>query len=588
LRGLRRVSALDDVRLTLVESTEDVEDFLRWLGERRPILGVDSETTGLSLAKDRLRLVQFGDATSGWAIPHRDWRGLIRHVLEQYEGKMVLQHAKFDAGMFIRDGLPFPWERVHDTMIMNFLVDSLGPKSLKSSAARYVDPKAATGQRELMAAMAKHRWTWATVPIELPLYWGYAAMDTVLSARLAEEHWQNIQPYRAAYDLELACERVLCDMELRGVRVDVPYCINQRDDLHQELEAILDRLGDLNPNSTAQIVAALQATGVKLTKRTEKGNLSVDDEVLSEIAETNQTAADILAARTAQKLISSYFDNFLEYHEDGILHPHINQLAAKTGRMSVTEPALQTIPRKASVRDAFIPREGNVLLLIDYDNQELRVAADVSRDEAMIAAFERGEDLHTNTARALYGTDECVHDADLKCKHRTRAKNGMFAWAYGAGPPKFAATVKMELHEAEAVFATLRRVYPGMARAMQNVTRAVRARADKTGYGWIALQDGRHLRVSADKAYVGFNARIQGGCAVVLKQGLVDLDAAGLGEFVVLPVHDEFVLDVPADQVDEVRMAAEATLTRPEFVVPLTVSSKIVNRWGDAYRKEAA
>jgi DNA polymerase-1 len=574
------MSLLDEVQLTLVETTEDVENFLRWLGERRPILGVDSETTGLSLAKDRLRLAQFGDAMSGWAIPHRDWRGLTRHVLERYEGKMAFQHAKFDAGFFIRDGLPFDWSRVHDTLIMNFLVDSLGPKSLKAAAARYVDPAARAGENELKAAMVKNHWTYATVPIDFPPYWGYSALDAVLTARLAEVQWLKVQQYREAYDLELACERVLCNMELRGVRIDVEYCETQLTELTEQLESVRERLGDLNPNAPEQVIRALSATGVVLTKRTDKGNLSVDDDVLGKLAETNKLAADILEARTLQKLISAYFENFLAFHDEGTLHPHINQLQAKTGRMSVTEPALQQVPRKALVRDAFVPRDNHVLLLIDYDNQELRVAAGVSGDEAMIAAFERGEDLHWNNAHALYGPEATR-------KQRSRAKNGMFSWAYGAGAPKFATTVGVDLEEAEAIFKTLRVTYPGMHQSMQLATRAVRSRADADGYGYVILPDGRHLRVRADKAYIGFNARIQGGCAVVLKQGLVDLDAAGLADFLVLPVHDEVVMDVPADIVDDVSLKAQEVLRRDDFRVPLTVSAKTVQRWGDPYREAA-
>ncbi len=574
------MSSLTDVQLTLVEDTSDVEAFLRWLGERRPILGVDSETTGLSLAKDRLRLVQFGDAMSGWAVPHRDWRGLTRHVLERYEGKMVLQHAKFDAGFFQRDGLPFRWENVHDTMIMNFLHDSLGPKSLKPAAARYVDPQARAGEQELRSAMARHRWTWATVPIEFPLYWGYAAMDPVLTARLAEVQWPRVQYAREAYDVELACERVLCDMELRGIRIDVEYCAYQAQSLRRELMPVLERLGDLNPNAPAQIVDALRDSGVVLTKRTEKGNLSVDDEVLGELAETNPTAADILEARTLSKLTSAYFDNFLEFRDGDILHPHINQLQAKTGRMSVTEPALQQVPRKALVRDAFVPRDGNKLLLIDYDNQELRVAAHFSGDEAMIAAFERGEDLHMNTARALYG-DRATR------AHRSRAKNGMFSKAYGAGIDKFARTVRVPREDARAIFTMLERLYPGLNRTMAQVTQAVRSRGEG-GVGYVQLPDGRRLMVRTDKAYVGFNALIQGTCATVLKQGLVDLDAAGLAQFLVLPVHDEAVMDVPAAEVEEVSREACKVLTRPDFRVPLTVSATVADRWGDNYREEAA
>lgn len=568
--------SLADVDLTLVESMQDVELFLRWLGERRPILALDIETSGLHLARDRIRLVQFGDSKSGWAIPYDEWRGVIRHTLATYDRPLVLQHAKFDAGFLLRDGLPFPWEQVHDTMMMSFLFDSLGPKSLKAAAAAYVDPAARAGEQELKKLMAKNHWDYGSVPIELPQYWGYGAMDTVLTARLAEKLWPQIQYAREAYDIEMACERVLCGMERRGVTIDVPYCASTHDEMVRELDIVRARLGGVSPNNAAQIVNALQAAGVGLTKRTASGQLSTDDEVLSAI--DHPIAQDVLTARTATKIISSYFVNFLAYHNNGILHPHINQLAARTGRMSVTEPALQTIPRKAAVRDAFIPRPGSKLVLIDYDNQELRVAAHFARDEAMLAAFREGRDLHMETARRLYGEGATR-------EQRSTAKAAMFSKAYGAGIEKFARTTGLSYGEAQAVFATLNQIYPGMNTVMGEITKHVRERAGDGALGYVRAIDGRHLRVKANKAYVGFNALIQGSCAVVLKRALIDLDAAGFGKYILLPIHDEIMFDVPADQIEDgIVEDIKRVMTREDFAAPLTVGAKVVDRWGDPYR----
>lgn len=569
---------LDNVQLTLVESTAELGDFLRWLGERRPVMGLDTETTGLSLGHDRIRMVQFGDARQGWSLPYDEWRGAIREVLTRYEGKYVLQHAKFDAGFLLRDGLPFPWEQVHDTMLMSFLVDSLGPKSLKPAAALYVDPRARAGEAELKQAMRKNRWGYADIPTDFPIYWGYAALDAVLTAQLAETIWPRVQYARGAYDLELACERVLCAMELRGVAVDLGYVREKLDLLYVEQAMAYSELGDLNPNAPQQVAEALIKEGVNLTQVTEKGQWSVTDDVLKRLEEQgSETAGKVRRARDVTKVIGTYFENFLSHENDGLLHPHINQLQARTGRMSVTQPALQTLPRDALVRDAFVARPGNKLVLIDADNEELRMAAHFSGDENMLAAFERGEDLHNKTAEALYGPD-------FTRKQRSTAKNAMFSKAYGAGVSKFAITAGVPESEAQAVFSMLARLYPRMDSAMADVTRVVRGRDAGDGYGYVKAIDGRRLRVRSDKAYVGFNALIQGSCAVVLKQGLVDLDAAGFGEFLVLPVHDEVVMDVPEDLVEEVTPQMIRTLTRKDFRVPLTWSSKTVDRWGDPYR----
>lgn len=574
-----RPLSLGDVQLTLVETTSELFELMTWLGERRPILGFDLETSGLSLGHDHPRLAQFGDGQRGWALPYRDWRGAVKEIIETYDRPIVGHHLKFDAGMLAKDGITLNWTSAHDTMPMCFLADSLGPKSLKDAAALYVDPRAKTAQAELDLVMGKNRWDWRTIPVDVPQYWAYGAMDTVLTASLAEVLWPAVQPFREAYDIEMACERVLTAMELRGAMIDVEYCRRKFDELGVEIDEMVGRLG-FNPNAPDQVAEALKDEGARLTKKTETGKISVTDDVLKSLAATSSIASRIIEARYKKKMRSTYFENFIQMNAEGVLNPHINQLAARTGRMSVTNPALQTVPRGTLVRDAFTARPGNKLILIDYDNEELRVAAHVSGDATMLAAFDEGRDLHSETARRLYG------DSFTK-EQRGTAKACMFAKAYGAGVRKFAASTGIPAAEAEQVFRTLATLYPGMERGLQAVSKAVVDRDDGSGYGYVALGDGRHLKVKSDKSYVGFNARIQGECAVVLKKALVDLDAAGLGDFLVLPIHDEVMFDVPAALVPDVQEAAVSTMTRTDYKTPLTCGATVVSRWGDKYREAA-
>lgn len=572
------MSVLDDVRLHLVETVDEVEAFLRWLGERRPILGLDIETSGLSLARDVIRLVQFGDGRDGWAVPYAEWRGVVREALTGYDRPIVLQHAKFDAGFLTRDGLPFPWEHAHDTMFMSFLVDSQGPKSLKPAAALYVDPVARAGQNELKRTMAANRWDWGTVPVDLPAYWGYACADTVLTALLAEKLWPRVQPYREAYELEMACERVLCGMELRGVAIDVPYVEDAVLTLRGEIDNLVRGL-TFNPHSPDEVAAALDAAGITLTKRTATGKPALDEEVLGGV--DHPIAETVLAVREKSKLLGSYFENFLEHHVDGVLHPHIHQIAAKTGRMSVTEPALQTLPRRSLVRDAFIPRPGNLLVLADYDTQELRILAHLSGDEAMLAAFREGRDLHMETALRAYGPNAGRAE-------RTVCKNANYARAYGGGISKVAETAGIDERSAAVIFEAWDKLFPQSITLMAAITAAVRERANGSAYGYVTLGDGHRLRVSKDKAYQGTNYRIQGEGAIVMKRALVDLDAAGLGDYLVLPVHDEIMFDIPEAEVGDAIPAIVEAMERHDYRVPLTVGTKVVDRWGTAYRGEAA
>lgn len=509
--------------------------------------------------------------------------------MESYRDPIIGHHLKFDAGFLARAGIKIDWSRAHDSLVMGFLVNSLGPKGLKPSAAFYVDSQARAGQRELKEAMARNGWTWETIPFEFPVYWAYAAGDTVLTALLAEKLWKQVQPYREAYDLEMACARVLCEMELRGVRIDVDYCEDQVIDLESQLDKLISALSPLNPNAPHQVAAALQSLGVELTKRTKSGKLAVDDDVLHEVLLNTaglddsvvQLASNVSEARDVQKLLSAFFRNFLYYRDGDILRCHFNQLAARTGRMSVSEPALQQVPKQSLVRDAFIPREGNRLIVADYDNEELRVAAHFSRDPAMLAAFAENRDLHAETARRAFHVDEPTS------AQRAIGKKGMFSKAYGAGIPKFARTVGLSEADATRLFNAIDEAYPGLLHGMAKVTRVVRERAGAEKNGYVVLTDGRRLLVPKAKAYIGFNYLIQGSSASVMKQALVDLDRVGLGNYLNLSVHDEVMLDVPEPEVEEATRVTVDTMRRDDFASPLSASAVVLDRWGDKYREAA-
>jgi DNA polymerase I len=582
-----REASLRGLTATLVESLDDLWEFRRWLGERRPILGVDIETGGLSF-KDRIRTVQFGDAgRGGFCLPYADWRGAIKETLEQYYGPIVGHNWKFDAGRLAYNGISVPWSKAHDTMFMLSLVDSLGPKALKPAAAMHIGPLARSGQKSLSTAMMKNKWTWDTVPIDFPAYWQYGVMDTCITAMLAEELWPQVQPYREAYDLEMAVSRVLSEMELRGARIDLDYIHQTRAELVEELEQIVAQLGGVNQNASGQIIAALVNQGATFTKRTEKGQLSTDDEVMEELEnEGFEMAGMIRTARADYKVIHSYFDNWVREEIGGFLHPSINQLAARTSRMSVTNPALQTLHKTKRVRRAFIPREGNKMVLVDYSNQEVRIAGHFSGDEAILRAFAEGRDLHSETAKRIYGEDGgCTHESHLKCKHRVVGKTGFLGKLYGSGVDTFAATVGLSNSEAANIHRALDEIYPGLARTMAQVTRAVQQRGRELGggNGYVTLIDGRRIMVPANQGYKGLNALIQGSAATVLKRAIVDLDLAGLGETMVLPIHDELMFDVPIGELDEVVPLIAKTMTRNDFRVPLTVDPTIVDNWGVPY-----
>ena len=580
-----------DVSLNLVDSSAEAERFLRWFGESRPLLGVDTETGGLEWWRQPLRMIQVGDHDTGWAIPvegPRSWGGLIADVLREYRGPTVWQNLKFDAHFLQGDGYPCYLEAAHDTRIMGHLHDNDSPTGLKSMAVRYVDVSCGVADRELKAAMKANGWGWDTVPVAYDRYWQYAALDPVLTVRVAEELLPEVEArWAKPYDVELATQQVLIDMEQHGVQIDRTYCVQRLSQMRHRQTEVGDVVrtdhGVDNPNSQIQVVKALQDAGVKLTKRTEKGSVSLDKEVLDSIE--HPLAALVKEWRHIDKIAGTYLENFLDWSgEDGILHPSMNLLGAKTSRMSVSKPSLQNLERSPDVRDAFIPREGNVLLLVDYDQIELRLLAHYAQEQSMLDAIHEGHDLHTEMCRLIY---ELEDGADVPRELRQLTKNGTYAKLYGAGVTKFAQTVGVTPKQAEIFLEAYDTRFPRVVAFQKIMQETGENRLDGEGMAYVNTWLGRRLRVHEQKIYRLVNYLIQGTAAEIFKMKLVELDLAGLSEYLVLPVHDEFVFDVPIDEVEEFsREVVRVATSENDFSVPLTVGTEVVKRWGDKYRDD--
>lgn len=571
----------DGVETVLVDSVEEVEAFLRWLGERRPILAFDVETTGLDPWRDKVRLAQFGDAKTGWAIPYRDWRGLVRHALEIYEGPMVMHNAKFDTSMMEADDVSIARHRVHDTMTMCALVDSHGPKGLKAAARRYVGAGSGRGEQELKQAMKQAKWDWASIPETFEKYWHYGALDTVLTARLAENLWRRVQPYRDAYDLELAVTWVLLDMEQRGARVDIEYCSRMYDLMQAKVARLQAKWPAWNLLSSNQMVDVFVSRGFRLTKKTRSGALAFDEEVIQQIVrETDdELAKDVLSCRRNDKFSETYLGAFLRFEVDGIVHCNVNPLGAeKTGRMSISRPSFQNLPRRKIIRDAIIPHDGEKIVLTDYQAQETRLIAHFAREQGMIGAFNRGEDIHTFVASMVYG----VPVGEVTKEQRRKAKQCGHARNYGAGAPKLALTADISLAESREFAKLYDMAFPRIQPFNISVQRAVRDR-DEGGYGYVMSYSGRKIRVPVEKAYVGTNFLVQGSGSDALKKGLVNADRSGISGYAVLPVHDEVVWSIPEDDITDVLNEIRLAFEHDDLSVPLPIEHKIVDRWGAAY-----
>lgn len=571
-------------------------EFAQWLvavlNSGQPI-AIDTETTGLEWWTPHFtRLWQIGTARAGWAVPV-EWYGRVVHwAMEQIrraDVPVIMQNAKFDMHALEHQGFPVPeWRNVHDTKILHHLISGgAGSQSLKPIAARLLGPWAKAGQRELDALKSRTNTDWATVPVDAPEYWAYGVMDTIITRMV----WDKLSPalsdlaLAAAYEREMAYQAIMYRAECRGLNVNVDYATRLRSEWLAEasvLRSQLEAAGIENPNSGDMIAAALSALGWEPDAFTPTGRPALDRAVKDALAAVGgpigEVAEALIRYQRLTKWTSTYLDPFIA--SGGVIHASINTLAARHGRSSITGVPLQTLPsHEHTIRAAVVPaNEDRRLVSIDYSGQELRIFASYANEASMIYEFTEGaKDLHALVARLVYGEG-------FAPEHRAIAKVVNFARIYGAGARAMALQAGVAEDEMKRFLDTYNARFPRANNFMQAVQRTVVDRETDTDLGYVITRGGRRAAVDKGKPYTGVNYLISGSGADVLKEATCRLDAAGLADFIVIPVHDEILFDFPAKDAEVLSKEAAALMEDREwFSVPLEVeASPPVERWSDA------
>jgi DNA polymerase-1 len=606
-------SGLSNVRLHLVDGVDKAQEFLRWAGQRRPhnAVAIDIETGeypgtdkkgALSPWHGDIRLVQVGDGEQGWAIPWDEWKGVFYQMIENYDGPIVCHNIAFEARWFaVNSRWEIPWHQAHDTMIMAQVINPLESAALKTLAGKYVDYRSVALQDTLGDQFRENGWTWGTVPVNFEPYWSYGALDTVLTMKLWEQFYEKCGPgkmYSIPYELEMQTRKIVTRMEINGARVDLDYSQKKLDELTQYTEGVKqwakDTYNGTSITSNVQLVRAFEGMGAHITQLTPSGQKSMTkDQLKLLLIEGNnevKTLADaVLKQRKADKLASSYFSNFLADNVNGFVHPSVRTMGARTGRMSITDPALQTLPSgDATVRRAFIPKdEDHVIISSDLDQVEFRLTANFSGDQPLIDLFNEadrtGGDVFTEIMRQVY-QDNTLQKSDAR---RKLIKGVVYGKLYGAGVDKMALTAGVQTDIMREVVESFDRSYPGVKDLQRNIEDAGMRRLKEEGTGYVFTKTGRRLPCDADRVYSLTNYLIQATAAEVFKMNLIKLDQADLTEMMIVPVHDEIVLQAPRDDVEEVKkIVAECMTTRDGWSVPLTagVDGPFEN-WGEKYEE---
>jgi len=605
-------NGLSDVKIHLVDSVDKAQEFLSWLSERRPYdaIAVDTETgekpggprsDALSPWHGNLRLVQVGDGQQGWSIPWEEWSGVFYQAMSNFQGPIVCHNIAFEARWFaIKSKWEMPWHNAHDTMIMAHIIDPLGSGALKKLAAYYVDSKSVALQETLDVSLAANGWTWGTVPTNFEPYWSYGALDTVLTMRLWEQFYQQCGPngpYNRAYELEMATRKIVTRMEINGARVDLNYSKKKYEELLSYASSVKEwasaTYNGASITSNIQLVRLLESLGAEINEFTPTGQKSASKDQLKLLMikgnqEVKYLAENVLKQRKADKLANTYFLNFLEKSVDGLVHPSVKTLGARTSRMSITDPALQTLPKgDETVRTAFIPRDENhVIITSDLDQVEFRMFASMSEDSNLISLFHKadatGSDPFTEIGRQVY-QDPNMTKSD---KRRDLIKGVVYGRLYGAGVAKQALTAGVPEEQMKSVSDSFDGNYPGMIKFQRKIENIGMERLNKTGQGYVHTWTGRRIPCDEDRVYTLVNYLIQGGAAEIFKNNLVKLDQADLTEHLIVPVHDEIVLQAPREDAEEIMRTVKNCMTTTEgWKVPLTsgVDGPMEN-WGEKYK----
>jgi DNA polymerase-1 len=605
-------NGLNDVQLHLVDSVESAGKFITWLGERRPhdAIAIDTETgeregrprsDALSPWHGDLRLVQVGDGMTGWALPWNEWGGVFYEAMDRFDGQIVCHNIAFEAKWFeIRSRWSMPWHRSHDTMIMAQLIDPLGSGALKKLTSQYVDSKAAALQTHLDEELHKNGWTWGTVPTNFQPYWSYGALDTVLTMRLFEQFWEKCgpgQPYSQAYELEMAARKIVTRMELNGARIDLDYSRRKYDELTSYSESVKDwakgMYGGTSITSNVQLVRLLETLGAEITDFTPSGQKSASADQLKKLIidgnpQVRELSEIVLKQRKADKLASTYFLNFINDNVNGFVHPSVKTMGARTGRMSITAPALQTLPKgDDTVRRAFLPKDDDhVIITSDLDQVEFRMFASLSKDPNLINLFNladaTGSDPFTEIGREIY-QDPSMVKSD---KRRNLIKGVVYGRLYGAGVAKQALTAGVPEEQMRSVSNAFDDRFPGMISFQKEIEDIGMRRLREEGQGYVHTWTGRRLPCDEDRVYTLVNYLIQGGAAEVFKANLIKLDRADLTDYLIVPVHDEIVLNAPRNEAEEIKqLVRECMTTREGWAVPLTADvDGPLNNWGEKYK----
>ncbi len=419
-----------------------------------------------------------------------------------------------------------------------------------------------------------------------------AQVADVLHGRLAEQSLEMIYT-----ELELPLAPLLYRMEKAGLRVDLKTLNELSAVFGAELEKLTTRIYELagrefNISSPKQVGEVFEELNISKGRKTSGGQISTSRAVLDDLARDYELPRLIIEYRELDKLKTVYTDALpQQIAADGRIHCQLNQTVTATGRISSSNPNLQNIPIRTElgrrIRRAFVPEEGYVLIAADYSQLELRLLAHITRDEQMLDAYQKGEDIHSRTARLVFNAKT---PEELKEKRRL-AKIVNFAIAYAVEPYGLSARTGISMKDAKQVIADYYDTYKGVRCFMEEVPEQAREKGFvRSIYGRIrplpTIND-RNAQIRSRAEREAINMPIQGTASDIVKTAMLKVDdALRSGNFkaqMVMQIHDELLIEAPRDEVERVKALLKREMeTAVTLDVPLEVEIGTGANWMEA------
>ena len=590
------------------------EAFDRWLAkiDAADLVAVDTETTSLDEMRAQIVGLSFS-VTPGEAayvplahdyagapaqLPLDEVLARLKPWLENPAKPKLGQHVKYDRHVFANHGIEVRGY-VHDTMLQSYVLEAHKPHGLASLAERHLGRSGISYEDLCGKGVGQIGFS----QVDIARAAEYACEDSDQTLDVHRVLWPQVQASDKLlfiYQLEMQSSESLYRIERNGVLIDATMLAMQSRELGQRLLQLETEAYEIagqpfnlsSPKQLAEIF--FDKLGMKEVKKTPSGGRSTDEEVLEKLAQDYPLPAKLLEHRSLSKLKGTYTDKLaqLAHPRTGRVHTHYAQAVAVTGRLSSNDPNLQNIPVRTAegrrVREAFVAPAGSLIASADYSQIELRIMAHISGDEALLHAFTAGLDVHRATAAEVFG----VALDQVSSEQRRYAKVINFGLIYGMSSFGLARNLGIETKAAAAYIDRYFQRYPGVKNYMDET------RLSAKSQGYVETVFGRRLylaeinspnsprRAGAERAAI--NAPMQGTAADLIKLSMNKvqqvLDSQNRATKLIMQVHDELVFEVPADEVEWVRIEIPRLMAGvADLKVPLLAEIGMGENWDKAH-----